>query len=134
MPKQVKQTRQNDDIKILVQTIDDNANPLHSDFTPSVLKLSEMGIPGAKAVLDLLDAPRYETRLRAERVLEGVVMGRNGWEYGQGYTDDDGQQKTNDLLKANGSYRADAPPKERRESIEKWRQWLEAEERTDQHK
>ena len=114
------------DTEQLVKTINDDPDPLHADVTPSVLKLSEEGLAGARAVLDLLDASGLLTRRRAQRVIEGVVMRRHGWVAGQGYTDPDGQQKTQDLLAANGNYQADAVPGERRRAAEKWRRWLES--------
>jgi hypothetical protein len=120
------QSKHNDVLESLAQTIDDDADPLHADFTPSVSKLIRKGLPGARAVLHLLDAPRRLTRLRAQRVIEGVVMMRNGWKPGRGYPDETGQEETKALLKANGSYRADASPEERHSAIEKWRQWLDA--------
>lgn len=118
------------DIEKLIRTIDENPDPLHGDFTPSVLKLSELGIPGAKAVLDLLDAPEFLTRKHAQRVLEGVVMRLHGWVPGRGYPDaHSGQKKTQDLLKANGNYDPNSSSSDRRKAIEKWRQWLEMQEK-----
>jgi hypothetical protein len=113
-------------IETLVQTINDNPDPLHVDVTPSVLQLIKKGLPAARAVLDLLDAPELLARRRAQRVLEGVVMYRHGWVAGRGYTDPDGQQKTQDLLAANGNYQADAAPEARKQAIEKWRGWLKS--------
>lgn len=122
------------EIETLVQTINDDPDRLHLDYTPSVLKLSELGLPAAKAVLDLLDAPEFLTRKRAQRVLEGVVMRLYGWVPGLGYTDPhEGQKKTQDLLKANGNYRADASPDERRNAIGKWRRWIETQEKDHTH-
>lgn len=116
------------DIEDLVRTIDDDPDPLHTDFTPSVLALIEKGLPGARAVLDLLDAPELPTRRRAQRVLEGVVMRRHGWAAGRGYADPGGERRTEELLKENGDYQADAAPEARRRAAERWRRWLESEE------
>jgi len=116
-------------IETLVKTIDEDPDPLHADVTPSVLELIERGLPGAKAVVDLLDATEFLTRKRAQRVLEGVIMQRHGWVAGQGYTTPDGQEKTRTLLAANGNYQADAAPEARRASIEKWRRWLESQQK-----
>lgn len=115
-----------DEIESLVRTINDNADRLHLDSTPSVQRLIDLGLPAAKAILDLLDAPELQTRMRAQRVLEGVVMRHHGWKEGQGYPDDKGQEKTKALLQANLNYQADAPPAERKKAIEEWRRWLEA--------
>lgn len=118
------------DIEKLIRTIDENPDPLHSDFTSSVLRLIELGPPAAKAVLDLLDAPEFLTRKHAQRVLEGVVMRLHGWVPGRGYPDaQSGQKKTHDLLKANGNYDPNSSSSDRRKAIEKWRQWLQMQEK-----
>lgn len=117
---------QSDEIKQLIETIDDNPDRLHVDITPSVLRLSELGLSAARAVLELLDAPDFWTRRRAQRVLEGVVMRHHGWVPGRGYPDPhEGQEQTQALLEANGNYQADAPQEARRDAIERWRRWLE---------
>src|SRR5688500_4081046 len=57
----------------LVKTIDDNYDPLHTDYTPSVHALSSLGLPAIKAVLPVLNSPKSDTRLHAQRVVEGVI-------------------------------------------------------------
>jgi len=115
-----------EEIRRLIQTIDENPDRLHVDVTPSVLRLSELGLPAASAVIELLDSPDWMTRKRAQRVLEGIVMRRHGWRPGQGYPDPHaGQERTQAVLEANGNYQADADPEVRRRSIELWRRWLE---------
>ena len=117
-------------IEELIRTIDVDPDPLHNDFTPSVLKLSELGIPAAKGVLDLLDAPGFLTRKRAQRVLEGVVMRLHGWIPGQGYPDaHSGQKLTQEVLKDNGNYDPNSSSSDRRKAIEKWRHWLQKQEK-----
>jgi hypothetical protein len=113
----------------LINQIDDQPDLLHVDITPAVLKLVDLGLAGLQAVLDLLDAPNLLTRKRAQRVVEGVIMQRHGWVAGQGYTTPDGQEKTQALLNANGDYQADAASETRRASIEKWRRWLESQQK-----
>ena len=108
----------------LVHTLDDHPNPLHSDITPSVEQLIEVGLPGGAAVVDLLDSPNGRTRLHAQRVVEGVVMRRNGWVPGHGFPDRSDEEKTRQLLKANGDYRWDAPAEQRAAATAKWREWL----------
>ena len=121
---------QHNEIVDLVRTIDESPDPLHVDFTPSVIILSELGPAAAQAVLDLLDAPEFLTRKHAQRVLEGVVMRLHGWVPGRGYPDaQSGQKMTQDLLKANGDYDPNSSPGDRRKAIEKWRQWLRRQEK-----
>lgn len=112
----------------LVAALDDDPNPLHADFTPSVMALIEAGLPGALAVLGRLDAAGRTTRLHAQRVLEGVAMRRLGWVPGRGYPDGAaGEARTRHLLAANGAYHADAPEAARADAVAKWRAWLDAE-------
>lgn len=108
----------------LVQTLDKDPRPLHSDFTPSVQRLIEIGLPGAAAVVDLLTASEPVTRLHAQRVIEGVVMRRNGWRPNRGYPDRHGEEKTQQILKDNCDYRYDAPPEKRTAAAAKWRSWI----------
>jgi hypothetical protein len=109
----------------LVRTIDDDPDPLHNDYTPSVWKLTEAGLPGAAAVIDLLESPKELTRLHAQRVVEGVVMRRYGWVPGHGCPDrSDCDGKTRRTLKANGDYRWDGPAAERAAAVARWREWL----------
>jgi hypothetical protein len=116
----------------LVREIDENPDPLHVDVTPAVLQMTELGLPAAKAVLELLDAPEWPTRIRAQRVIEGVVMRRYGWQPGHGYPNPhEGQKKVADVLSSNGSYDAKSSSEHRREAIVKWRQWIESEEMVD---
>jgi hypothetical protein len=121
-----KQDREDAKIKTLIERIDKDPDRLHADVTPSVLELTELGLPGAHAVLELLDAPEFLTRKRAQRVLEGVVMRHYGWIAGQGYATSEAQDQVQTLLKTNGNYNADAPQRKRKSAIGKWRHWLQA--------
>lgn len=119
--------KSDDEIQDLVQTIDDNADPLHADVTPSVLGLTKLGLPAAQAVLPLLDNAKPITRMRAFRVLGNIVMRHHGWEPGQGYADTSQDAKVLALMQTNGDYSVNAEPQARQEAITKWRVWLEQE-------
>jgi hypothetical protein len=109
----------------LLETIACNPDPLQSDLTPSAVRLIEHGLAGGRAVLPLLVDPDPRVRGVAERVLEGVVMQRNGWRAGRGYADPHaGQAQTDAMLRAIG-YNAEAPAGKRRAAAERWRRWLE---------
>ena len=111
----------------LVRTIDAAPDRLHVDMTPSVHALIELGLPGARAALAVLDAEGRLTRQRGQRVLEGVVMRRFGWRPGQGFPDASSEQRARAVISDNGPYDARAEPADRADAIERWRRWLEAE-------
>ncbi|HLK88693.1 MAG TPA: hypothetical protein VKZ18_02300 [Polyangia bacterium] len=101
-------------------------NPLHFDVSPSVVRLGELGLPAAAAVLPLLDSDDETTRGRAERVLAEVVDRRLGWLPNRGFLDPfAGQEKMRVIWEGNGSYHFNAPVEKRRKSIALWRGWLE---------
>lgn len=111
----------------LVATLDDDAEPLHNDFTPAVHALIARDVEGALAVVDLLDAPNELTRLHAQRVVEGVAMRHCGWQAGHGFADGAiGEARMRTLLQRNGAYDWQAPSPARQRSMALWRAWLEA--------
>lgn len=63
-----------------LRTIDDAADPLHADRTPSVQCLIELGPPALPALLDLLGAGDRMTRLHAQRAVEGITRRMHGFD------------------------------------------------------
>jgi hypothetical protein len=110
----------------LVRTLDERPDPLHVDVTPSVLALIDLGLPGAEAVLDRLNAPERLTRMRAQRVVEAVLAHRFGWRAGVGYPTAEAEQQARAVATSNG-YNADASELDRLAAIERWRAWIDAE-------
>lgn len=122
----MKKEKKYSDIPALVKAINDNPDMLHLDYTPSVHQLSELGLEAVRAILHLLDSKDKWERLRAARVLEGVIYRLNGWKPGTGYPENSmGEQKARELLLLNGNYQADAAVEIRQSSINKWQLWLE---------
>ncbi|HSI77827.1 MAG TPA: hypothetical protein VK957_18150 [Lunatimonas sp.] len=112
-------------IDSLVKVINENPDRLHLDYTPAVHQLIEYGVEAIEAVLPSLNSQDKWERLRALRVLEGVINRQNGWKSGIGFPDgSDGEQKTRELLQQNGNYQYDAPIEQRTSSIAKWKEWL----------
>ena len=113
-------------IPLWVAAINENPDILHSDYTPAVHKLSECGFEAAIAILPLLDSEDALERLRAQRVLEGVVQRAYGWKPGQGFPpESNGEKEIKNLMQEMGNYRADASKDERIAAIEKWEYWLQ---------
>jgi hypothetical protein len=102
------------DIAALLRSFNEHPDPLHVDVTPAVLQLIDRGLPGALAVLELLNSGEVLTRLRARRVVEGAVMRHFG-------TD---TEKAHAVVAKNG-YDPEAPEEQRREAVERWRRWLQ---------
>src|SRR4051812_40731964 len=84
-PSDTRQKR----IAQLIATIDDDPNPLHVEFTQSVLELGEMGPAAIPPVLDLLLSDSALTWLHAMTVLEKCTArmfgytGEDGWPPGR---------------------------------------------------
>src|SRR5437868_1121182 len=111
-----------EEVNTLVRTIDDAPDPLHSDVTPSVIKLIDKGLLGVRAVLPLLSAPGEATRQRASRVLEGAVARHFGFREGSGFPDAESEQSCRRALQENEPVVDTAEG--RVESAAKWRNWL----------
>lgn len=126
---QLNNLRMNDckDIDLWIETIHENADILHLDYTPSVQKLSECGLKAALAVLPLLNNKDVWQRYRAQRVLEGVIQRKYGWKPGSGYpSDSHGEENVKNHFSEMGNYQANDSQEKRKESIEKWEHWLQA--------
>jgi hypothetical protein len=112
----------------LLRTLDQDFDPLHVDVTPSVVKLIALGLEGAVAVLDRLNAPEPLTRARAQRAAEGAVFRHFGHTWGQGFPDAEAERRAREVVAQIG-YDPEAPEPQRLQAIERWRRWLENEQK-----
>jgi hypothetical protein len=112
------------DIIELVKSINDDPDLLHADYTPSVRKLIEKGLPSVPYVLVLMTSESEYTRMRAQRVLAGVTMERYGFVVGKGWTQEDGEQKFRKFWKELGNMRWDDSLENRNKSVALWKKWL----------
>jgi hypothetical protein len=117
------------EIKALIGSLREQPDPLHAGYSPSVHKLVAMGLDGALAVVDLLNAEDRSLRPYAQRVVEDVAARQLGWRGGQGFPDPGGADRFRDLIRSNGDYRPDAKEAQRRAAVTKWRRWLEEQRR-----
>jgi hypothetical protein len=108
-----------------IAAIDDYADPLHGDMTPSVFALADIGLPAVPRILDLmLDAPAA-TRRRAQRALERIVMRRDhGYVEGRGFPTPADDTAFLAAWAAHGAYDADASEDARHNAVNLWRAWL----------
>jgi hypothetical protein len=103
-----------------------NLNPdiAHSDYTPAVHELIRVGRPAVPRGLELMLSEDEDTRLRAQRVLEGVTLVEHGFVFGQGWTRQDGEANFRRFWARLGELNYRAPPDKRAASVELWRAWL----------
>jgi HEAT repeat protein len=107
-----------------LQTLDDAADELHLDITPSVQTLGEMGLKVLPSLLDLLMDEDEMTRLHAQRAFDLILARRHGFVPGIGFPSPEAAERMRDEWRANGDYDYSAPARDRAVSVEKWRQWL----------
>ena len=97
----------------LLKNIDDYADELHNDQTIVTYALIEWGEDILLPLIDLLNAPKQETRKHAFSVLEKIIYNKlktkKGWE---------------ETWVLNGSYNPGSEEKFRTESIGKWKKWI----------
>jgi hypothetical protein len=63
-------------LEACLATLDDAPDTLHSDYTPAVACLIELGDPALPPLLDKLMADHEDTRLHAQRAVEGITLRR----------------------------------------------------------
>ncbi|MCB1037503.1 MAG: hypothetical protein KDD47_26970 [Acidobacteria bacterium] len=108
----------------LVAALDEAPDKLHSDVTPSVRRLIEIGEPTLDAVLDQMLSESEPTRLRAQRVLEGVTMGPFGFVPGKGWPDPKDEERFRAFWRSLGDLDWKADRRRREEAVALWRRWL----------
>jgi len=111
-------------VKELCGRINDNPDMLRFDYTPAVHGLIEIGAPAISPALDLMLSDDQDTRLRAERVLEGVTLQDHGFVFGQGWKKPEGEEEWRQFWKHLGSMHYKASRQDRIASIALWRAWL----------
>lgn len=107
-----------------VARLDTDADPLHGDYTPEVHRLIANGLAGACAVVDKLAAADRDTRLHAERVMEGVLLAEYGWRAGRGYPSQYSEEQSTAIVRAI-AYDWDATADAIRAGAERWQRWLD---------
>jgi len=112
------------DIPSLLARIDEEPDKLHSDMTPAVEALIEIGEPALGPVLELMLSPGRETRMHAQRVLEGVTLRLHGFRPGQGWDDQSREDDWRRFWKSLGDLDWDAPEASRADAVALWREWL----------
>jgi hypothetical protein len=115
----------NEELERILASINDAPDPAHGDYTPAVHGLIRQGLPALQAVLPLLESEDRYTRMRAQRVLEGVTR---AWVKAR--TADPPLTRRADrawleLWQSNGDYDWEAGADARSAAIERWKVWLQ---------
>lgn len=107
----------------LVRTIDYHGPAsLHSDWTPSVYKLIELGEPAIRPMLDLMLADDEGTRARAQNVITWVYMEKFGFQHGWKQPED--KERYEAFWKSLPKLDPKAPREEREHAVKVWKAWL----------
>lgn len=109
----------------LLAALDMAPDELHSDITPAVVALSELGWAAAPALLIRMLVTTAETRLHAQRAFEGILMRELGFVPGRGFRDSAGEARFRQLWAEHGDYAYDAPAELRARAVAAWQAWLE---------
>ena len=109
----------------LLERLSQDADPLHSDITPSVLSLAELDFLGACAVLPGLRSTNEQTRLHAQRTLEIILTSRCGFENGVGFPDQHAEEAASNLL-GEIAYEYNDNENSRNLAAMRWNNWVES--------
>ena len=111
-------------VKTLLARIDDDPDPLHIDFTPTVHELINVGVPAILPTLDLMLSDDNLTRMRAQRVIEGVMGVEYGFVSGQGWKKVGGEEQWRKQWAELGDLDYQASSEKRLASVTLWKSWL----------
>ncbi|HEX8167054.1 MAG TPA: DUF4157 domain-containing protein [Beijerinckiaceae bacterium] len=67
-------------LEACLRALDDAPDPLHADRTPAVQSLIEIGEPALFPLIDRLQSDDRDTRMRAERAVQGITRRRFGFD------------------------------------------------------
>jgi len=104
----------------LLATLNDAADPMHLDRTPSVEALADFGLDAVAPLLERLLDEDPMTRLHAQRALELIVARHLS------PADDEAVRS---VWQQHGNYAWDADVERRRAAVASWRTWLDQERR-----
>jgi hypothetical protein len=109
-------------IRQLIDTIDDDHDLIHADYTPSVHRLIEIGEPAIIPTLDLMLSDDRLTRMRAQNVLHAITRKLHGFSPGHGWRCKDGEEKWKRFWAGMGDLDWEAPKEQRIASVARWKE------------
>lgn len=112
-----------EDVRRAIDALDEDADPMHLDYTPAVSELAGMGLRAVEPLMTPLASESQETRMHAQRAWEGVVYGRHGFVGGQGFPSGEAEAAAVADLRQVG-YSFEDGGEERAAALERLRVWL----------
>jgi hypothetical protein len=113
-----------DEIGELIDRINERPDKLHGDYTPASQQLIAIGERALGAVLPLMLNDDPTTRLRAQRVLEGITMKAHGFTVGRGWETPIGEKHFREFWRGLGGLNWQSPRDAREKSVALWTRWL----------
>ncbi|HEY4114164.1 MAG TPA: hypothetical protein VGM17_08905 [Rhizomicrobium sp.] len=114
-------------INELLARLNEAPDKLHSDHTPAVEELIAQGETVIAPVLPYAADGDEPTRMRAQRVLEGITMASLGFVPGKGWPDAAAEDRWRALWHSLGDLDWRAPAAQRVHAIALWQAWLACE-------
>jgi hypothetical protein len=111
-------------IEELLARLNEAPDKLHSDSTPAVEALIAQGEAALAPVLQRMAADDEATRMRAQRVLEGITMASLGFQPGKGWPDASAEGRWRALWRSLGDLDWQSPAGQRAQSVALWQAWL----------
>ena len=111
------------EIASLVSKIDEYPNPAHSDYTPAVYRLTEIGPRALPAVLPLLLSEDPDTREHGQRAAAGIMMYEYGFRFGVGWPNREANAAFERTWQQVGPLNEDDPLEVRQAAIKAWTEW-----------
>ena len=112
------------EIDELIARINERPDKLHGDYTPAAMRLIDLGEPALGAMLPLMLDRDPDTRLRAQRVMEGITMKAHGFIAGRGWETPSGERQWRDLWRELGDVDWEAAEDARKTGVVLWGRWL----------
>ncbi|HEX4859935.1 MAG TPA: hypothetical protein VFV07_01775 [Rhizomicrobium sp.] len=109
----------------LLARLNEDPDKLHADQTPAVAALIAEGQAAIAAVLERMRGGDEPTRMRAQRVLEGITMAQLGFVPGQGWPDPGAEDRWRALWRSLGDFDWQAPSAQRERAIGLWQDWAD---------
>jgi hypothetical protein len=116
-----------EEVRNLIERIDEDPDELHLDYTPAVHQLIAIGEAALEPALELMLSEDEMTRLHAQRVIEGVILTMLGFVFGRGWKEGNSHEneaRFRNLWSSLGDLDFEGTDEQRKHAVGLWRYWL----------